>query len=94
MLDEKKIYIVDDDISVRDALKTVFEIDGYKTILCETGSALLEGIRVHGNHPILLDVHMPGRSGIDVLNALDPNRYDAPIFVISGQADIPMAVNA
>jgi FixJ family two-component response regulator len=37
---------------------------------------------------------MPGRSGIDILKALDPASFPAPIFVISGQGDIPMAVSA
>lgn len=94
MESDKKIYIVDDDVSVRDALQMVFQLDGYETLLYETGSALLEGRRIHGDHPILLDVHMPGRSGIDVLNTLDASKYEAPIFIISGQGDIPMAVNA
>ena len=43
---------------------------------------------------MLLDVHMPGRSGIDILKELDAQHYGAPIFVISGQGDIPMAVEA
>jgi len=43
---------------------------------------------------VLLDVHMPGRSGIDILSELNAENYGAPIFIISGQGDIPMAVNA
>lgn len=93
-MSEKKIFIVDDDMSVRDALHTVFELDGYEAVLYDSGSAFLENRRIHGEHPILLDVHMPGRSGIDVLSALEPSKYNAPIFIISGQGDIPMAVNA
>jgi FixJ family two-component response regulator len=37
---------------------------------------------------------MPGRSGMETLKALDPEHYPAPIFIISGQGDIPMAVGA
>jgi len=37
---------------------------------------------------------MPGRSGLDILQALDPRHFGAPIFVISAQGDIPMAVSA
>jgi hypothetical protein len=37
---------------------------------------------------------MPGRSGIDILKELDAQRYDAPIFIISAQGDIPLAVDA
>src|SRR5207302_1318465 len=43
---------------------------------------------------VLLDVHMPGRSGIDILKELDAQRYGAPIFIISAQSDIPLAVDA
>ncbi|MEP1443898.1 MAG: response regulator [Hyphomicrobiales bacterium] len=92
--DRKKIYIVDDDMAVRDALRTVFELEGYEAILLDDGSHLLEGVRTHGPHPILLDAHMPGPSGIDVLNSIDTSKYEAPIFIISGQGDIPMAVEA
>ncbi len=47
-------------------------------------------------HPacVILDVHMPGRSGIDILKSLNAENYPAPIFIISGQGDIPMAVEA
>lgn len=93
-MNDRKIYIVDDDMSVRDALRTVFQLEGYQPMLFETGNGLLEARRIHGDHPVLLDVHMPGRSGIDILNALEPHKYGAPIFIISGQGDIPMAVNA
>jgi len=43
---------------------------------------------------VLLDVNMPGRSGIDVLKELDAQRYDAPTLIISSQRDIPLAVDA
>ncbi|MEP3233859.1 MAG: response regulator [Hyphomicrobiales bacterium] len=92
--DRKKIYIVDDDISVRDALRTIFDLEGYQPILFDRGDQLLDGLRVHGDHPILLDVHMPGSSGLDILSAIEATKYEAPIFIISGQGDIPMAVEA
>jgi len=43
---------------------------------------------------VILDVHMPGRSGLDILKALNAEHYPTPIFIISGQGDIPMAVEA
>jgi FixJ family two-component response regulator len=43
---------------------------------------------------VILDVHMPGRSGLDILKDLNADHYQAPIFIISGQGDIPMAVQA
>jgi FixJ family two-component response regulator len=43
---------------------------------------------------ILLDVHIPGKSGLDILRELHGEDYPAPIFMISGQGDIAMAVSA
>jgi FixJ family two-component response regulator len=43
---------------------------------------------------ILLDVHIPGKSGLDILKELRGEDYPAPIFMISGQGDISMAVTA
>jgi FixJ family two-component response regulator len=43
---------------------------------------------------IILDVNIPGRSGLDILKQLNAEDYPAPIFVISGQGDIPTAVDA
>jgi FixJ family two-component response regulator len=43
---------------------------------------------------MLLDVHIPGKSGLDILRELHGEDYPAPIFMISGQGDIAMAVNA
>lgn len=92
--DNTIIYIVDDDPSVRDALSVVFELGGFKPKTFANGDDFLNAVGAEKPGCVLLDVHMPGRSGIDVLKALDPASFPAPIFVISGQGDIPMAVSA
>ncbi len=96
MTDEtnRTIYIVDDDPSVRDALTVVFDLEGFEALAFESGDEFLDAIGSGTPGCVLLDVHMPGRSGIDVLKALDMNSFPAPVFVISGQGDIPMAVSA
>jgi FixJ family two-component response regulator len=43
---------------------------------------------------VLIDVHLPGCSGLDVLRRLDARRYPAPVLVISGRGDIPTAIDA
>lgn len=88
------IYIVDDDPAVRDALSVVFQLEGFDVSAFDSADSFLDAIQTGKPAPILVDVHMPGRSGIDLLKALNTEHYDAPIFIISGQADIPMAVNA
>ncbi len=88
------IYIVDDDPAVRDALSVVFEMEGFSVETFEDGDSFVTVAKERVPACVILDVHMPGRSGIDVLKALSADSYEAPIFIISGQGDIPMAVEA
>lgn len=87
-----EIFIVDDDQSVRDALAVVFTLEGYEVTSFGEGSSFLASARSRVPACILLDVNMPGRSGLDILKELNAQDYGAPIFIISGQGDIPMAV--
>ena len=91
---DQTIYVVDDEPAVRDALAVVFEMEGFAVSGFETGDAFLEAAKTHPPACVFLDVHMPGRSGLDILKALNADHYPAPIFIISGQGDIPMAVTA
>ncbi len=90
----QKIYIVDDDSSVRDALELVFRLEGYETSGFTNGTDFLAAAKADVPDCVLLDVHMPGKSGLDVLSELKAHEFPAPIFIISGQGDIPMAVGA
>ena len=58
------------------------------------GAALLAVARSRTPSCMLLDVHIPGKSGLDILRELHGEDYPAPIFMISGQGDIAMAVSA
>lgn len=87
------IYIVDDDSAVRDALRLVFELEGYRVSVFPDGGSFLNAVKLKTPSCVILDVHMPGRSGLDILNELGA-QYAAPVFMISGQGDIPMAVEA
>ena len=89
-----EIFVVDDDPAVRDTLSMVLSAGGYEVICFADGAALLAVARSRTPACILLDVHIPGKSGLDILRELHGEDYPAPIFMISGQGDIPMAVNA
>ncbi|MGJ4927557.1 response regulator transcription factor [Bradyrhizobium sp. HKCCYLS2038] len=89
-----EIFVVDDDPAVRDTLSMVLSSGGYEVICFADGAALLAVARSRTPACILLDVHIPGKSGLDILRELHGEDYPAPIFMISGQGDIPMAVNA
>ncbi|MEI8144298.1 MAG: response regulator [Alphaproteobacteria bacterium] len=88
------LFIVDDDPGVRDALATVFEQHSFRTSAFADGPAMLTAFQHRTPDVILLDVHMPGPSGIEVLKQLISRRYHGPVFIISGHADITMAVDA
>src|SRR5436190_11293507 len=88
------IFIVDDEPAVRDALSVVLSLEGYEVTSFADGGAFLTAARGTTPACVILDVHMPGRSGLDILKELNAQHYPAPIFIISGQGDIPMAVEA
>jgi len=89
-----EVFIVDDDRGVLDALSVVLSLAGYQVSAFPDGASFLAAARQRTPACILLDVHMPGRSGLDVLKELNAQDYPAPIFIISGVGDIPMAVDA
>jgi len=89
-----EIFIVDDDAGVRESLSMIFSLQGYDVIGLSDGASLLTAARQRTPACIILDVHMPGRSGLDILKELNADAYGAPILIISGQGDIAMAVDA
>src|SRR3978361_871451 len=93
-LSRGEIFVVDDDPAVRDTLSMVLTAGGYEVIFFADGAALLAVGRSRPPSCILLDVNIPGKSGLDILKELHGEDYPAPIFMISGQGDIAMAVTA
>jgi FixJ family two-component response regulator len=91
---ELDVVVVDDDAAIRDALQVLLEMEGLRVKAYPTGEAfLLEATRLKPGC-VLLDVHMAGRSGLEVLDAIGGSGYHAPVIMISGQGDVPMAVHA
>jgi FixJ family two-component response regulator len=72
----------------------VLTLEGYHVTSFAEGNAFIAAARARTPICIILDVHMPGRSGLDILKELNAENYGAPIFIISGRGDIPMAVQA
>jgi FixJ family two-component response regulator len=89
-----EIFIVDDDPAVCNVLSVVFSRAAYKVSSFAEGAAFLAAARARTPACIILDVHIPGKSGLDLLKELCAQDYPAPIFIMSGQGDIPMAVDA
>ena len=90
------VVIIDDDAAVRDSLKRLIESVGLSTLVYESADQLLDG---DGNvlataGCILLDIRMPGMSGLERQERLNSRGVTTPVIIISGHGDIPMAVRA
>lgn len=92
--DDALIFIVDDDKSVSDALTLLLRIDGFKTRIFGDGGAFLEAVHLDKPTCVILDLQLPGRSGLAILKDLSDLKFNAPIIVMSGQSDIATAVSA
>jgi two-component system, LuxR family, response regulator FixJ len=90
----KLIHVVDDDAAVLDALGVILGMEGYEVEGFADGNAFVRSLVHRAPDCVILDVHMPGRSGLDILRVLDRSRFPAPVIIITGQGDIPMAVQA
>jgi two-component system response regulator FixJ len=93
-LARRQIFIADDDTLIRDTLYMMFRRSGYDVRCFADGASLVEAARREPPACILLDVNMPGASGLDVLRDLSAHQVNRPVIMISGVADIPTAVDA
>jgi FixJ family two-component response regulator len=88
------VIIVDDDAAVRTSLDLLFRSVGLKTVLFGSPSELLGGKLPDSPACIVLDVRLPGASGLDLQLQLNRNGLDFPIIFVTGHGDIPMSVRA
>jgi two-component system, LuxR family, response regulator FixJ len=93
-ISSKEIFIVDDDAAVCNCLSMAFTLEGYVATTFRDGMSFIAAARIRSPACVLLDVYMPGKSGLDILKELDATNYPAPIFIMSGRGDIPTAVEA
>jgi two-component system, LuxR family, response regulator FixJ len=91
---DREVFIVDDDPMVRDVLSEVFAQAGYQASSFVDGASFVAAARERIPACVILDIYMPGRSGLEILKDIDAPNYPAPIFVASGRGDIPTAVEA
>lgn len=91
---ELDVVVVDDDAAVRDSLSILLQMEGLRVTTYDSGETFIADAGGLKPGCVLLDVHMPGRSGLDILDAVGGPEYHAPVVMISGQGDVPMAVHA
>jgi FixJ family two-component response regulator len=88
------VYIVDDDEAVRNSLRFVFKSVGLAATTLPSAQAFLDAYDPDQPGCLVLDVRMPGMSGLALQEQLNLRGAIIPVIFISGHADIPMAVEA
>src|SRR5450755_457564 len=88
------LLLVDDDPSTLASLSRAFRLAGHEATVCDNASRALELLRDEAFDLILSDVMMPGKSGIEFLEELKKAGVKTPVVLVSGQANIEMAVRA
>ena len=91
---EPIVYIVDDDLSVRRSTKRLIRSAGLKVQTFTSAKEFLKNARFEGPACLVLDVRMPGLSGMDLQRELTQSGIHIPIIFITGHGDIPMSVRA
>jgi FixJ family two-component response regulator len=88
------VIVVDDDPSVRRGLERLLRSAGYRVEVFSSVYAMLAGADLAGAACLVLDVRMPGPSGLDLQATLALNGDHPPIVFITGHGDVQMAVRA
>jgi FixJ family two-component response regulator len=88
------VFVVDDDASVREALKSLIRSVGLQVELFDSAQEFLQRKRPDGPSCLVVDVRLPGISGLDFQRKLAEAKILVPITFITGHGDIPMSVRA
>jgi two-component system CheB/CheR fusion protein len=88
------VFVVDDDGAVREALRDLLSEDGRSVEIYDSSEAFLDAYHPGGEACLLVDARMPGMGGLELLHRLKRNGSRLPAIMITGQGDVPMAVEA
>src|SRR5208283_3697544 len=88
------VYVVDDDASVREAVGSLIRSAGLRPETFPSAQEFLASTRAEGPSCLVLDVELPGLSGLDLQQELARADIQIPIIFLTGRADIPMSVQA
>ena len=93
MIDNSIVFVVDDDEAVRQSTAWLIESIGLKVITFNCADDFLQEYDSE-NGCIVMDVRMPGMSGLEAQEELNKREIDLPLIFITGHSDVPMAVRA
>ena len=89
-----EILVIDDDANTLASLARAFRLAGHEAVVCDNAARALDLAKAHRFDLILSDVVMPGKDGITLLEELKKTGIGSPMVMMSGQANIEMAVRA
>jgi len=89
-----KVFIVDDDDAVRNSLRLLFKTINIEAATFASGDEFLHEYDADWQGCVVLDIRMPGTSGLEVQKILEERGNRLPIIFITGHGDVPMAVEA
>ena len=90
----RMIYVVDDDEAMRDSLRWLLESAGYRVTSYASAERFLAAYRPAESTCLVLDVRMPGLTGLELQQELNRRGTPLPIIFVTGHGDVPMAVDA
>lgn len=88
------VFVVDDDVSVRESLELMISSAGWQPETFSSAKEFLSRPRVHAPSCLILDVNLPDLNGLDLQTHVAAERIDMPIIFITGYGDVPMTVRA
>jgi two-component system response regulator FixJ len=89
-----QVYVVDDDQAVRDALQLLLRSVKIESQAFASGQEFLAGVDREARGCVLLDIRMPGMSGMDVQKEINQRGSRLTVVFLTGHGDVPMAVQA
>lgn len=93
-MQRKLVYVVDDDDAVRDSLCRFLRVAGFEPRDFASATSFLAAVATLPEGCVILDIHMPGLSGLDAQQILVERGSPLPVIILTGSGDIAMAVRA
>ena len=94
MTGERVVHVIDDDMAVRDSLEFLLDSAGFEVRSWDSAIAFMAAIENRERGCIVTDIRMPDMTGLELVQALKGRGVADPVIVITGHADVPLAVEA
>lgn len=90
----KRILVVDDEERILQSLQGILEDEGFSVVVCQEGAVALDRLSEEEFDLVLLDIWMPGRDGLQILEQIRKKNLEIPVIMMSGHGTIETAVKA